>query len=60
MVIHVRQAKGHKDRHVMLFEQHLAILRRYWKRRQPEGDLLFPGPTTKVPKFGICAQPPDQ
>jgi site-specific recombinase XerD len=43
MVIHVRQAKGHKDRYVMLSEQHLAILRRYWKRRRPKGDLLFPG-----------------
>ena len=35
MVIHVRQAKGHKDRYVMLSELHLAILRRYWKRRRP-------------------------
>jgi integrase/recombinase XerD len=43
MVIHVRQAKGHKDRYVMLSEPHLAILRSYWKRREPEGDLLFPG-----------------
>ena len=43
MVIHVRQAKGHKDRYVMLSDKHLAILRSYWKCRQPEGDLLFPG-----------------
>ena len=49
MVIHVRQAKGHKDRYVMLSEQHLAILRSYWKRRQPEGDLLFPGPLLNRP-----------
>ena len=49
MVIHVRQAKGHKDRYVMLSAQHLAILRSYWKRRQPEGDLLFPGPLLNRP-----------
>lgn len=49
MVIHVRQAKGHKDRYVMLSEQHLAILRSYWKRRQPQGDFLFPGPLLNHP-----------
>jgi integrase/recombinase XerD len=49
MVIHVRQAKGHKDRYVMLSDKHLAILRSYWKRRQPEGDLLFPGPLLNRP-----------
>jgi site-specific recombinase XerD len=49
MVIHVRQAKGHKDRYVMLSEPHLAILRKYWRHRQPEGDLLFPGPLLNRP-----------
>lgn len=49
MVIHVRQAKGHKDRYVMLSEPHLAILRSYWKHGQPEGDLLFPGPFLNCP-----------
>ena len=49
MVIHVRQAKGHKDRYVMLSEQHVAILRSYWKHRKPEGDLLFPGPLLNRP-----------
>ena len=43
MIIHVRQAKGHKDRYVMLSEQLLNILRNYWKRRRPPGNLLFPG-----------------
>lgn len=43
-VMHVRQAKGHKDRYVMLSEQLLAILRRYWRQRRPTGGVLFPGP----------------
>jgi site-specific recombinase XerD len=42
-VIHVRQAKGHKDRYVMLSEQLLGVLRTYWKHRRPAGNLLFPG-----------------
>jgi integrase/recombinase XerD len=42
MVIHVRQAKGHKDRDVMLSPRLLAILRRYWKAQRPQ-PFLFPG-----------------
>ena len=42
-VIHVRQAKGHKDRFVMLSEPNLSILRRYWKATRPKPPLLFPG-----------------
>lgn len=42
-VIHVRQAKGHKDRFVMLSKQHLSVLRAYWKARRPQGKLFFPG-----------------
>jgi site-specific recombinase XerD len=49
MVIHVRQAKGHKDRYVMLSEQLLSILRSYWKRTRPTGKLLFPGPNPHRP-----------
>jgi integrase/recombinase XerD len=49
MVIHVRQAKGHKDRYVMLSEQLLSILRKYWKRRRPDGNILFPGPLLNRP-----------
>jgi integrase/recombinase XerD len=49
MVIHVRQAKGHKDRYVMLSEQLLSILRKYWKRKRPDGNLLFPGPLLNRP-----------
>jgi site-specific recombinase XerD len=43
LVIHIRQAKGHKDRYVMLSEQLLNVLRSYWKRRRPSGSFLFPG-----------------
>jgi site-specific recombinase XerD len=42
MVIHIRQAKGHKDRDVMLSPRLLAILRGYWKEKRP-GPFLFPG-----------------
>jgi site-specific recombinase XerD len=49
LVIHVRQAKGHKDRYVMLSEQLLNILRNYWKRKRPAGNLLFPGPKPDRP-----------
>lgn len=45
MVLHIRQAKGHKDRFVMLSEQLLTMLRTYWKHKRPKGNLLFPGPT---------------
>ena len=42
MVITIRQAKGRKDRYVMLSEQLLSILRAYWKQTRPE-HWLFPG-----------------
>ena len=43
MVINVRQAKGSKDRHVMLSRQLLGVLRHYWKQTRPS-HWLFPGP----------------
>ena len=49
MVIHVRQAKGHKDRYVMLSEQLLKVLRKYWERKRPPCTLLFPGPNPSRP-----------
>jgi integrase/recombinase XerD len=49
MVLHVRQTKGHKDRYVMLSEQLLGILRRYWKRKRPTGGLVFPGAIANRP-----------
>jgi site-specific recombinase XerD len=42
MVIRVRQAKGRKDRYVMLSPRLLEILRQYWKAARPT-QCLFPG-----------------
>jgi integrase/recombinase XerD len=42
MVIRIRQAKGQKDRYVMLSPRLLAILREYWKAARPT-QFLFPG-----------------
>lgn len=35
MMIRVRQAKGHKDRYVMLSPKLLELLREYWKKERP-------------------------
>jgi integrase/recombinase XerD len=48
MVIRVRQAKGRKDRYVMLSPRLLAILREYWKAARPTG-YLFPGQDPEKP-----------
>lgn len=48
MVIAIRQAKGRKDRYVMLSEQLLGILRAYWKHTHPQ-HFLFPGPNATRP-----------
>src|SRR3954469_25931071 len=42
MVIRVRQAKGRKDRYVMLSSRLLELLRQYWKVARPT-PYLFPG-----------------
>jgi len=42
MVIHVRQAKGHRDRDVMLSPVLLEELREYFRCKRPKG-WLFPG-----------------
>ena len=43
MMIRVRQAKGHKDRYVMLSPRLLELLRLYWKAERPR-TFLFPAP----------------
>ena len=41
MMIRVRQAKGNKDRYVMLSPKLLELLREYWRAKRPE-TWLFP------------------
>ncbi len=48
MVIHIRQAKGRKDRYVMLPTPLLKILRDYYRRARPQY-YLFPGPDPICP-----------
>ncbi|HEX7506736.1 MAG TPA: site-specific integrase [Polyangia bacterium] len=45
MVIHIRRAKGGKDRFVLLSPQLLTALRHYWRERRPPGPYLFPSRT---------------
>jgi site-specific recombinase XerD len=40
MIIHIRQAKGNKDRIVPLSPNVLATLREYWKKERPKGYLF--------------------
>lgn len=46
MLIRVRQAKGLKDRNVMLSPQLLELLRTYWRRERPQ-QYLFPNQSGK-------------
>jgi site-specific recombinase XerD len=48
MVLRIEQAKGQRDRFVMLSPRLLALLREYWKAYQPE-HWLFPGQTGERP-----------
>jgi integrase/recombinase XerD len=43
MVLHVRLAKGGRDRFVPLPERVLFALRHYWRAVRPTGPFLFPG-----------------
>jgi integrase/recombinase XerD len=43
MVIHVRNAKRGRERHVMLSPELLAALRQYWRVFRPSGPEVFPG-----------------
>lgn len=42
MMIHIREAKGRKDRYVMLSDAVLTMLREYWKQYKPK-KYLFEG-----------------
>ena len=42
-MIHIKAAKGRKDRYTVLSEVALRVLREYWKGYQPK-NWLFPGP----------------
>ncbi|GAI45899.1 unnamed protein product, partial [marine sediment metagenome] len=42
-MIHIKAAKGRKDRYTVLSEVALKVLREYWKAYQPK-NWLFPGP----------------
>jgi site-specific recombinase XerD len=60
MVIRVRQAKGRKDRYVMLSPRLLTLLREYWKAARPT-EWLFPGDAPGQPISGkavymVCVQ----
>src|SRR5262245_40356055 len=63
MVIRIEQAKGRKDRYVMLSPELLDMLRQWWKAAQPQG-WLFPGRpavnplTTRQlnPRFSLAAR----
>jgi site-specific recombinase XerD len=46
-VIHVRHAKGGKERLVTLSPRLLSILRAYWRQERPKGSYLFPTKTNK-------------
>src|SRR5439155_13014054 len=48
MLIRIRQAKGRKDRYVMLSPRLLEILREYWKAARPN-PYLFPGQAPDKP-----------
>jgi integrase/recombinase XerD len=43
MLLHLRNAKGGRDRYVTLPERVLFTLRHYWKTERPKGTELFPG-----------------
>jgi site-specific recombinase XerD len=43
MLLHIRDTKRGRKRHVMLSPKLLATLRSYWKASRPMGPYLFPG-----------------
>ena len=59
MMIYVRQAKGQKDRHVMLSAKLLDLLREYWRAYRPT-PWLFPNrtgePLTRRSVHKVCSR----
>jgi len=55
-VLHIRKAKGHKDRFVTMGPRLLAALRQCWKERRPRGPYLFEGKTPGRPLHVTCFQ----
>lgn len=55
-VLHVRCAKGAKDRQVTLGPRLLDALRQYWKVRRPRGPYLFEGAVAGKPLDVSCFQ----
>lgn len=43
MQIRIRQGKNQKDRYTLLSQYNLELLRKYWVKYKPHGELLFPG-----------------
>jgi integrase len=43
MLVRVEQGKGHKDRHTLLGQKALEVLREYWRTYRPTGEWIFPG-----------------
>jgi len=43
MLVRVEQGKGHKDRHTLLGQKALLVLREYWRAYRPTGAWIFPG-----------------
>jgi site-specific recombinase XerD len=50
MLLHIRQAKGHKDRYVPLSPIALELLREWWRQARPTG-LLFPCAKDPLPSI---------
>ena len=53
MIIHIKNAKGRKDRIVPLSQSVLELLREYWKQYKPV-DFLFNGQTGNKYSIGSC------
>jgi len=53
MIIHIKNAKGKKDRIVPLSQKVLELLREYWKEFRPN-EYLFNGQSSANYSIGSC------